>query len=526
MAEMKQTRRVRWLGALSCGFLMLVGCSGGSGDQASGGSSRLTIQLITDNQAVRSTRQATVGGTLRVEPGERLFVTLLVVSVSGADFATITQSFNLGENDQEQVTIELQQRVPTGSNRTIAVSLSNAQGEEIFHGSTTVNLTQATEQVTIGVVRLFLPAVTTPTELTSRLSNRLFRFNNTGAFGITGGSTLRFGALVNNTGRFTLTSGGLTATGIMTMTPQTSTTSQARQEGSSVQVTFSFESSPFAAPGPQTGEAVLAALEIDEFNDALNITTDQGTSVSEPPELAVNEAPNGTILTPAEANITIAAGGTVSFSAACSDPDTTTPFSFAWDFGGGAGNVTGANPGSISFATAGTFLVTLTCTDALGANDATPDTRTVTVQPAVAPNTVRIDSPPGPVAPNTTFTVPIELNTGAVNVVSYLFELTFNAAVVQVASIEGVTPFNEVVTNQAAFTTGLVRFAANNATFAPANGLHTLANITFQVVGNSGTTSPLTLGFALVPGGSSVLVNDAFQPIIGVTFVNGSVAVQ
>jgi hypothetical protein len=142
------------------------------------------------------------------------------------------------------------------------------------------------------------------------------------------------------------------------------------------------------------------------------------------------------------------------------------------------------------------------------------------------PNTVRIGSPSGPVVPGGMFTVRVVFNAGTAGVISYLFDLTFDRRVVEVVDIEGTAPFNDLVTNHTAFTTGTVRFAANNASFASANGLLTLTNITFQVIGNSGDMSDLRLGFPPTPGGMGVIVDETFQPIVNITFVNGSVEVR
>ena len=109
---------------------------------------------------------------------------------------------------------------------------------------------------------------------------------------------------------------------------------------------------------------------------------------------------------------------------------------------------------------------------------------------------------------------------------SYLFELTFDHSVVEVLDIQGLGPFSEVITNELAFSTGTVRFAANNVTLTPAVGLLTLANIMFQVVGNAGGTSSLALEFPPTPGGTGVIVDGTFQALGGITFIDGSVQVQ
>jgi hypothetical protein len=144
----------------------------------------------------------------------------------------------------------------------------------------------------------------------------------------------------------------------------------------------------------------------------------------------------------------------------------------------------------------------------------------------LAPNTVSIGSPPGSVTPGGAFTVPVMFNTGTTPVISYLFELTFDPAVVHVVDIAGLAPFDNLLTHQAAFSSGTVRFAANNTTFTPTSGLLTFASIAFQVVGNAGTSSPLTLRFPSTPGGTGVIVDNVFRPLAGVIFVNGAVEVR
>jgi hypothetical protein len=141
------------------------------------------------------------------------------------------------------------------------------------------------------------------------------------------------------------------------------------------------------------------------------------------------------------------------------------------------------------------------------------------------PNTVRIVAPFGSVSPGATFPATVLVNTGTTNVVSYLFDLIFDPAVVVVTNITQGSPLFEVpVTNvgTAVASRGTVKFAANNPTFAPANGVLTLATITFQVVGTPGTGSPLTLQFP----SNGVLVSQGFQAIGGITFINSAVTVQ
>ena len=58
------------------------------------------------------------------------------------------------------------------------------------------------------------------------------------------------------------------------------------------------------------------------------------------------------------------------------------PLSYAWDFDGGAANSGVEDPGAVVFATAGTYVVSLTVTDSQLLADPSPATVTVTVLPA------------------------------------------------------------------------------------------------------------------------------------------------
>src|SRR5262245_2125014 len=181
-------------------------------------------------------------------------------------------------------------------------------------------------------------------------------------------------------------------------------------------------------------------------------------------------------------------------------------------------------------ATGSPYNVTVTVSDG-GATTSTSLLWTVPpLSVPINPGTARIVSPAGPVQSGTSFAVPVVVNTGATNVLSYLCELTFDPTVVLVTSITQGSPLFEVpIMNigTPAAASGTVRFAANNPTFAPANGVLTLATITFHVIGSPGMTSPLQLQFPLLStGGAGVLVDSNFQAIGGITLVNGAVTVN
>jgi lysophospholipase L1-like esterase len=91
-----------------------------------------------------------------------------------------------------------------------------------------------------------------------------------------------------------------------------------------------------------------------------------------------NQAPVASMVSPSQ-NISIRAGTAVNLAGSANDPDGHLPLSFRWSLGAGSGisDRTTLNPGIVHFDRAGTFPLTLTVTDALGASSSV--TRTVTV---------------------------------------------------------------------------------------------------------------------------------------------------
>lgn len=83
--------------------------------------------------------------------------------------------------------------------------------------------------------------------------------------------------------------------------------------------------------------------------------------------------PTATISSPVS-KTTITAGGSVNFQGSVTSGNS--PFTYSWNFGGGASNVNSEDPGSVTFATAGKYTVTFTVTDV--DNDRDSDTVTIT----------------------------------------------------------------------------------------------------------------------------------------------------
>ena len=92
-------------------------------------------------------------------------------------------------------------------------------------------------------------------------------------------------------------------------------------------------------------------------------------------------APKGTITSPAS-DITIAPGQSVTFAGT----GTGTISAYSWSFRGASPAKSAlANPGAVTFATAGTYTAVFTVTDAAGQTDQSPATRTITVATVAAP---------------------------------------------------------------------------------------------------------------------------------------------
>ena len=146
---------------------------------------------------------------------------------------------------------------------------------------------------------------------------------------------------------------------------------------------------PYTSPG--TYVVTFTATDSGGLADP---TPDTRTVTVLPP--AGNQPPNGTITSPA-GNVTITAGQSVPFAGVATDPDGDM-VTVLWTFGDGSSS-TELNPGDHTFSSAGTFSVTLVATDSSGLADPTPDTRTVTVEPATTnlPPDGMITSPSGDV---------------------------------------------------------------------------------------------------------------------------------
>ncbi len=95
----------------------------------------------------------------------------------------------------------------------------------------------------------------------------------------------------------------------------------------------------------------------------------------------VIEPPNGTIITP-ETTLTIEAGERVAFEGKAQDPKDNDSLTYRWNFGTDSGipDADARAPGTRKFTRPGSYQVTFTVTNALGATDPTPAVRTIIVE--------------------------------------------------------------------------------------------------------------------------------------------------
>ena len=115
--------------------------------------------------------------------------------------------------------------------------------------------------------------------------------------------------------------------------------------------------------------------------------------------------PTALISSPAQTDITVLAGGTVSFATA------STAARYSWVFPGGyPGTSTAQNPGNVTYSTPGVYRASLTVIDANGNSDPSPPTRTITVNPSTPDYSISVAEAAKEVFPggSATYTVTVK----------------------------------------------------------------------------------------------------------------------
>src|SRR5688572_13852941 len=130
-------------------------------------------------------------------------------------------------------------------------------------------------------------------------------------------------------------------------------------------------------------EVLLTTPKTGQYMRLRALTEVEGRPYTSMAELNVlqsgNRPPNGEIDLPTS-NVTIAPGGTVSFSGPGTDPENDA-LTYRWTFGaGGPPDALVEDPGAVQFPAAGVYTVTFTVRDSTNQPDPVPPTRTITVQ--------------------------------------------------------------------------------------------------------------------------------------------------
>ena len=219
----------------------------------------------------------------------------------------------------------------------------------------------------------------------------------------------------------------------------------------------------------------------------ISVIADTGTGT--------NLAPNGEITQPASDGMSFVTGTPVVFSAHGTDPDSTLPVSYLWDFGS-ASPASSQPVSTVTFNEPGTYKISLYAVDSLGAVDQTPAVRTVII-------TGKGTNIPNVLAPESTIISPAQdmaINIGqSVNFVGTGSETVPGSTLIYNWDFDGGS-INTSVQNPGAVTfsragTYRVRFAARNSSgrvdLTPAERTITVTDPAQTVVAPTGQiTSP------------------------------------
>lgn len=146
------------------------------------------------------------------------------------------------------------------------------------------------------------------------------------------------------------------------------------QDGCSYHWDFGGAASNIDLPEPgQTKLSVVGTFVVTlKVSKGDKSETDQITVIVEPAPLG--SSPVAAIISPAS-NVSISKGQSVNFLGSVSGG--TAPYTYSWNFGGGAANSTLQNPSNVTFNTAGAYVVNLTVTDSNGLSSSSRKTVTV-----------------------------------------------------------------------------------------------------------------------------------------------------
>jgi PKD domain len=204
----------------------------------------------------------------------------------------------------------------------------------------------------------------------------------------------------------------------------------------------------------------------------------------------VNQPPTAAISSPA-ANVTVQAGGSVSFAGSGNDPDGTVA-NYSWTFPGGSPAASSlAAPGLVTYATPGTYAASLTVTDNAGVAS-TPVIRTITVADfslSATPTSQTVTA-----GGSATFTVGVTPSSGFTGTV------TFSIAGLPSGATASFTP----TTVQTSGSTSLK--VTTNSSTPPGNYVLAISGSTGSLTHTANVTLAVTGDFSISVAPSSVTV--------------------
>lgn len=183
------------------------------------------------------------------------------------------------------------------------------------------------------------------------------------------------------------------------------------------------------------------------YDVLFTVTDNDGESSSDTVRVIVkyvedDTMPQAGIASPAAQQIIVNENESVNFQGVVTSGNA--PFTYAWDFGGGAANVNVEDPGNVTFTTQGVYTVTFTVTDKDG--DTASDSVQIMVQKIVGDLDVTMESPAANVTINVGEAVNFEAFViGGTTPYQYLWDF---AGVIQNMTVEdpGLVVFNDAGT--------------------------------------------------------------------------------
>ena len=312
-----------------CFFPCLQGCTGkSSNDSPKVGSVSFSIQWPANASMKQNGIPPEASSITNVDCASLGVATVAATFTDGSGATVASESWSCSDHTG------MVDNIPEGSGYKIIVTAKDANGTGLYQGTKTGITIVAGQNTNIGTVPL-----DSVISLTAVISSP------------TGNQTITVGQSVNFQGS---ASGGTAPYTYSWSFGGGATNSSVQSPGN---VTFS-------TPGSYT-----VAFTVTDSNNKSSIAS-VVVNVNSPGGIAA-------AITSPTTNVTIPLGESDNFQGTVTGG--TSPYTYAWNFGGGATNSSVQNPGTVTFKTAGTYTVTFQVSDAKGATSSA--SRKITVLP-------------------------------------------------------------------------------------------------------------------------------------------------